>query len=44
MAVVPLKTVRMRNEILGQDWNVRPPDIKIDGNSQYELDYIKNLS
>ena len=44
LAVVPMKTVRMRNEILGQDWNVKPPDMKIIGNSNYELNYLKNLS
>ena len=42
---IPMKPVRIRNAILGgRDWTVHPPDIKIDGTSNYELDYWKNLS
>ena len=41
---IPQKPVKIRNAILGgHDWTVQPPDIKIDGVSGFELDYLKNL-
>jgi hypothetical protein len=41
---IPQRPVKMRNEILGGlDRTVQPPDIKIDGISGFELDYLKAL-
>mmetsp|Transcript_42455 Transcript_42455/g.56007 ORF Transcript_42455/g.56007 Transcript_42455/m.56007 type:complete len:128 (+) Transcript_42455:780-1163(+) len=41
---VPQKEVAMRNVIINNDWLVQPPDIQVDGNCNYEVNYLRNIS
>jgi len=34
----------MRNVILNNEWCVQPPDIQINGNCNYEVGYLNNMS
>ena len=43
-AVVPMKAVTFKNNIMGIERVVKAPDVEIEGVSSYRLHYFKNLS